>query len=746
VKFRFILIVLIVLVGIAPDVFCASTLQKNAEWPYVSTESFIKPAPNAIAVGAHLSYAADGVVIWAVGDTVSVRNGNDLSLISSFNVSTDSIVYDFYYRADSGAEILYVAAGTSGLQIYDLSDLAAITLSGSLTTCPDNPGYIKRDEDTVEERADIDAKGIGYYNETVFIADNDFGVRVVDVSSPSTPVERLLDAVRSEAKNSNSGFIQPNINGSYDTTGGYLNAEALRFEGKTYVFVIDYYYGLKVFDVTNTGVINAPVSKDLRTNFLYGSIALITDVYPATGLDSRLYAYVTAVDIYGEDSVVARLDMLTDTNVLEDGSILNIGRSITPGETCGVVAEGDTAYVADSDKGLQIVDVSTGVENAQGVLDYSVIGSYETDIKAAMSLDLKDDMLYMTDALKGLSKINITDKTTPSLENSVESVISGDSVYMAGNHVYLLDENGGLRIFDLSDPATFSLKGRLPGTDSANDIMILDNYAYIANGNSGLRVVDVTDPKSPSASASEDTGGVLTAIDAYISGSSSYLIAADDAGGLISIDITNPLNPGAPSLVTTTGYTAGAAKDVCVSGGYAYYADDSQGLKIVQLSSTPPFSVTGAKNTGGNAIAVAAFELDSVRYAIISDSVNGILIENVTDPADIPATVGRISLPSVGGYVSLAVLENYLFLSAGAGGISVYDISDPSNPQHVCSYETNNDALEIYPYKNEAEFYMVSAESKNGVAAYRISTGIDPDPPKPHSDPADTGCFISGLQ
>ena len=752
------IIVFLSIVVFSADAFCDPALIKNSEWPYTSVKTYLKPAPNALSIGEHQAYPADGIVILAVGDTISIYNVTDLSLIKSFNILTPDIIFDFSYRGDAGSEILYAATGEGGLQIFDLSDIASgnAPLLGSLTVSAANPGYKLNESSVVVEETIIDAQGIGYYNDIVFLADDNFGLRVINVADPLTPAEVTLTSQDPDNKRI-SGYIQPNIYGSFNTTGGYINADVLRFNGKTYAFIIDYYFGLRVFDVTDPAVINEPVSKSMKTNVLYSSIALVTDVFAAVGTDSRLYAYVTAVDVYGQDSVVSRLDILTDyanddvvgndgdDDILTTGSITNIGRTITPGDACGVFAINDAAYVADSDKGLQVVDVSTGVANDQGVLDYSVAGSYETDIKGAMSIGIKNDMLFMNDAANGLLKIDITDNTSPSLVSTVDPLISGNDVFANANYIYLLDENDGLRIFDQSIASKFVQKSFYEISTTTYDITVVGSYAYIANGITGLLSVNVSEPELPSSPVTMDTSGLLTAIDAYTSGTTSYLIGADDTDGIISINITDPVNPGNPVQVTTTGYITSAAKDVCVLGDYAYYADDNQGLKIVQLGAAAPFAVTGAKSTTGNAIAVAAFEIDATRYAVISDDTTGIQIEDVTDPSVIPETIGTIAPPDGGSFVSLAVLDNYLFASAAHNGVFVYDITDPAAPALFCSAETKNDAVDNFPYKIEDTVYLASAESNNGVVNYRLSTGEPIDPPEPFSDSVNSTCFISAL-
>ncbi len=770
----------------------SATIHRTAQWPYSSIQPFLQPSPNSVGTGDHSDYPA-GIVIWAVGDTISVLNATDLSVeLASFQVNTKTTINDFYYKDDDGVETLYLALGTNGLYIFDFTNLASATLStpdGIYAASNADPGYqIGATSQESEETTVIAATGVGYYDDQIFLTDNYFGLRVIDVSDLTSPFEILFDEPINillqewewvddpetgepdyiqKTLERTSGYIQPNISNSYDVTGGYTNIEVIRFGGTTYACVLDYYYGLRVFDVTDpTEEIVAPVSKFMVTDNWYYYYALLNDIYVAVGSDYKdtptdsLYAYVTGVDEIGS-ARVARLDLLADGGVLEykdedevTSSIINIGRSETPGIGDGVFVSGDHAYVADGTNGLQIVDITTGdtVSDTSPVLNYQVAGSYgDNGNMAAISLAGRDgDKIYLHDTIGGLHQIDINVVANDDVDTALgaggttASPISGDSVFADGDFAYCIDSDKGFRIFDISEPSLPSLEAFYETTGVANDIFVLNNHAYLAKGDDGLEIVDVTtktNPVVPAGAAPNgimDTTGTAVAVAAYQSGGSTYACIADSGSGLAIIDVSTPATPVAPVYVA-----GGTANDVCISGDYAYIAEDV-GLAIVDLSAAPVYTVVSTKAIS-DMIAVGVYTDDASNiYALISDS-DGIMIENVTNPSSIPAeTVATIATIEAGHpFISLEVVDNYLFASAGEKGVYVYDLSTPAVPVKSSDFEGIYSSNEVSPFKKDDNFYFVSAEESNVIAFYGLEFG-SPDYKK-FEDSSEGYCFITSL-
>lgn len=300
---------LIMLTVFAIPSFAADTseteywLGESAEWPFSLESYYLKSGMNALASGTDLMF-------WAIGDTVTVIDKTAFSQISSFRVATIFGVQDMLF--DEDRNLLYVAAGydeadqSGGLQIFDVSDPSNPGLIKVFDKAPDNPGS-RRSADSEYvgvDVPDIDARGVGLSGDVLFLADDNFGLRAINVSDPLNPVEVTLTEQTEERI---SGYKQPNINGSYVATGGYVNLALYPYNGSVYAFVLDYFYGVKMFDVTDPAAISDPVGKQTLSYVNYGGYSLLSDIY-VNETQGRLTAYVTGGDLI--DYAVVRLNVV----------------------------------------------------------------------------------------------------------------------------------------------------------------------------------------------------------------------------------------------------------------------------------------------------------------------------------------------------------------------------------------------------------------------------------------------------
>ena len=78
-------------------------------------------------------------------------------------------------------------------------------------------------------------------------------------------------------------------------------------------------------------------------------------------------------------------------------------------------------------------------------------------------------------------------------------------------------------------------------------------------------------------------------------------------------------------------------------------------------------------DTGGGANGVQV----SGKYAYVADSNNGLVIVDVSDPAN-PKQVGH--LDTDGGAIGVHVLNNYAYIADDNNVLVIVDVSDPTNP------------------------------------------------------------------
>jgi uncharacterized repeat protein (TIGR01451 family) len=228
----------------------------------------------------------------------------------------------------------YVAAGTAGLRVIDISDPAVpvevascdtapdwtfgVAVAGSWAYVTDCAGGMLRIIDVSSPVAPVEvgswhtpglSYGVAVSDGYAYVADLSAGLRVIDVSNAAAPVEV----------------------GSYDTS--YEAYGVAVSDG--YAFVADQYDGLRVIDVSDQ---TAPVE--------VGS------------WDTPNFAFGVAVE--GEYAYVAdNEDGLRVIDVSNPAAPMEVGSCDTPGWAESVAVAGGYAYVADYDAGLRVIDVSS---------------------------------------------------------------------------------------------------------------------------------------------------------------------------------------------------------------------------------------------------------------------------------------------------------------------------------------------------------------------------------------------------
>ena len=228
---------------------------------------------------------------------------------------------------------------------------------------------------------------------------------------------------------------------------------------------------------------------------------------------------------------------------------------------------------------------------------------------------------YIADSNSGLAIIDITDPSKPLNPIYMDTNGTARSVTVVGNFAYVADFNEGLAIIDISDPINPVTPVYKDTKGSAFDVTVEGNFAYLADNNSGLAIIDISNPTSPGEPVYVDTNGPATGVE--VMGTNAYV--ADNSSGLAIIDISDPTNPGTPSYVATNGSAFG----VTVVGNNAYLATRDSGLAIINISDPKNPGTPVYMDTAGSAYGVTV----RGNYAYVSDSINGLAIIDITDPS-----------------------------------------------------------------------------------------------------------------
>ncbi|MBU1171886.1 MAG: hypothetical protein KKD44_20220 [Proteobacteria bacterium] len=751
-KLKQIIILSVLIIFHAMGAWGTTTLRKTAEWPFSPPTLFLHGGVNAVESGGDF-------IFWALGDTVVVIDKASYTVSSIFRIETSTSIQDMLF--DDPNSNLYIAAGydtrhqAGGLQIYSLTDPADPILVTTFDQAPDNPGAFRESDTISVDVPDIDARALGLYNGTLYLADDNFGLRAINVTDPSQPVEILLTLPEDLQDDERiSGYKQPDVNGSYTATGGYVNMNLYPFGGKVYAFVLDFYHGIKIFDVTNPAVILDPVIKDTLTSFWYGSISLLSDLF-VTVTGGRLTVYISGTYEYEKSYAVSRMD-ISDVNGI---TITNFGRCIMPGNARSLSISGSYAYVADGDSGLQIVDIFAEPAQSDEVLEYQVIGEYTTNVGMSYSILADPPSVYMGSVQSGLSKLDVSTPSAPTLSSQIDSPLTADDIFVEGDYTYMLDHDNGLRIFDSSEHSYALLKGFLEDSEPSTDVVVSGNYAYLSAEAGDIKVADVTDPSNPFFTGVSITSPAPMALCV----SENILSIADSITGLHLVDIQDPLNP--VDLGSTP--TTGPAQGIFISDNHAYIAEGPSGIEIFDIT-TPSSPVLKASAPMDNANSIAAYHSGDQTYLLVADGNSGVKILNISDlssPLPEPAsftTIAEVTETDDQGTVTedddtitivtpaidinatgISVLEDKAYVAIGDQGVLVLNISTPDNPVELTHYSSWAHVSEIIANMVDETPYITLANGSAGIKILYLYDSTKTDISEDLVPTIDSGCFIS---
>ncbi len=277
-----------------------------------------------------------------------------------------------------------------------------------------------------------------------------------------------------------------------------------------------------------------------------------------------------------------------------------------------VAVDGNYAYVATSNYGLRVVDISDSSRPRQ----ISAVA-----IPSVFGVAVGGRYAYACGGLTGqpgaaLYVIDVSDPGRPiivgssSVEGCRDMFLAGQTAYFAGeftlgvasvsdpfhplsigslsmpqgtvvgvavsgNKAYVAASSGGLQVVDVSDARKPVRVGEYrTGSNSSQDVAVAGNRVYVADF-FRLLVVDVSDPAHPAGMGSLELPGG----DAYgvaVSGNVAFVAAGEN--GLHVVDVSDPYHPMLAETVDTPGFS----RAVTVSDGKVYVADGENGLVIVE--------------------------------------------------------------------------------------------------------------------------------------------------------------------
>jgi len=267
-----------------------------------------------------------------------------------------------------------------------------------------------------------------------------------------------------------------------------------------------------------------------------------------------------------------------------------VGAIDTPGVAYGIALSGNTAFIADGDSGLQVIDVSNPAAP-------TIIGSLDTPGRA-QDIALSGNTAFIADGFAGgLQVIDVSNLSAPTIIGSRDTPGAAYGIALSGNTAFIADYYSGLQVIDVSNPTAPTIIGSRGTPGLARGIALSGNTAFIADSGSGLQVIDVSNPAAPTIIGSRDTPGHASGI--ALAGNTAFI--ADNLSGLQVIDVSNPAAP----MIIGSRDTSGRAYGIALSGNTAFIADYTSGLQVIDISNLSAPTIIGSRDTPGGARAIA---------------------------------------------------------------------------------------------------------------------------------------------
>jgi len=387
---------------------------------------------------------------------------------------------------------------------------------------------------------------------------------------------------------------------------------------------------------------------------------------------------------------------LTNREGLEVINIKNmqpIASLKTPGTAIGLVVRNQTAFIADSESGVQVIDVSN-----PGAPE--LIGNIDTP-KIALQLALFENFAIVADYESGIQVIDIS---TPEVSNLLASVdLNGDAtgIQVMNNIAYVTTTytEPGLTMIDINKRKNPVVLGKYPAK-RAEDVLVDNHIAFVIDDNSRLLIIDVHDPEQPILkSIINDIAFDIR--DVAIKNSVAYLATYSDK--LIFIDISDLEKPFVKEQMMFR--EMGKILGITIDGNMAYLAC-TKGLQLVDITDSESPEQKGNEFHNLNNI-----DRENIKIQIYKDRAfivhcKEFLVFDISNIWD-PAIKKVLPLSDCGNDIS--IIDNMAYVAMGGSGIAMIDIQDKNYPKEIGIVDTPGNAMALEIMGNLA---LVADKSK----------------------------------
>ncbi len=513
--------------------------------------------------------------------------------------------------------------------------------------------------------SELKLSGMAYttarYGDRLYVAVDDQGIAIVDVSSLDSP--QLLNL--------------------FETAGRVFGLEV---RGDT-VYAAMGSEGLEIYDCTD---VSFPALLGFLSGFNLRCLELEDDILYATDKSKGLaaldvsdptmpfsvgelsltgqYHYGLAVDTTFDLAVVCSWDKGVNIADISDSSNLTLKENLPGFAVWGVDISDSLAYVTAWNDSVHVIDLVSHEEVAS-------FGFGEVDV-VPYDISLGNDYGAVAGYLGSWWVFDIADPANSFITDN--DVRGGFCEVVAISQEWIVTgrQGGKLEFFPTDDSL---IPTRLTSTpDWPRDLEIHNDTLYVAEGWEGLALYDISgaDEVNLISRLAFDSVHVWAAeVD------SGFAYLACGKSGFIVVDLSDPVNP---SEVARLAFGV-RALSILKDGDTVWVGLEGSGIWLVDVSDPGVPVLMELKPTADDVLDM--FVRDSLLFT--AQAPEGAAIYVLSDWRVLS------SLPSEHFTFSLDLSNDVLFIADGAAGIFAYDVSNPGHPHRLGSLNTGGEARDI---------------------------------------------------
>ncbi|MHA1243723.1 MAG: LVIVD repeat-containing protein [Candidatus Heimdallarchaeota archaeon] len=400
------------------------------------------------------------------------------------------------------------------------------------------------------------------------------------------------------------------------------------------------------------------------------------NIYRTSYRDSISDAYTCEVD--GDNFYIGTSDATIDSYNIQN--LFNLGGVgvfldwyVTDGAVTDIDIEGHLVYYT------QYNSTSSGSLGMAYAEDPNALGQITTDWNSnkGLGLDVEGDLAYIAASDEGFYIVNITDKYTTTEYGHVDTPGNATDVLIDGNLAFVADGPGGIQVIGVQNSASPTILGSYNTPGNARRMILQETTLFVADGVGGVQILDVANPAHPLFITELLTTEYVYDVDLM----GGILVVTTDEGihtfrisanwGLADISQTVCDNPFADFQVL----------DVRVQGNIAYIAGGLDGFYTLDISNpNQPVLLDRFETTPYN---VKKLDVDGQFAYLVSDS--RVYIFDISDPTDIRET-SYIS----GSQMTDVDIEGELLYMSYETGIAICNVSNSYSWSLIVSYASGN--------------------------------------------------------